>query len=174
MKNNSRKTIKNVDKNSEKSSRNSGKKFVIVGIGNTFLDFGLMNVFSLLGLGFFANYLSTFIAMISSFYFNKKWTFNSHGKSRKALRREIILFFVFTIIGIWLIQSPLMWLLEFPLHHVFANFHPLFSANFYTENFAKVFASVVSLTWNFFTYKRFVFGESDKKSADESTEISAL
>ena len=72
-----------MDKTSKKTASNSGSKFVIVGIGNTILDFGLMNIFSIFIPAAFANFLSTGIAMISSFYFNKKWTFSSTARSKK-------------------------------------------------------------------------------------------
>lgn len=156
--------------------KNKGVKFVIVGIGNTILDFGLMNVFSLFLPTPIPNFLSTGIAMLSSFFFNKKWTFDSHSKSRKELRREIILFFIFTIIGIWIIQTPLMYLIsafiprgirDFATVHFGAHF-----ANFLITNFAKVVASVFSMTWNFLTYKRIVF--RDQPKAEESAETSGL
>ena len=156
---------------SSSDQQKSGRKFVIVGVGNTILDFGLMNIFSRFLPLFLPNFLSTGIAMLSSFYFNKKWTFGSKSKSRKALRREIIMFFVFTIIGIWLIQTPLMYLIIaiFP-HGIRETLTSSFGnniANFLIENFAKVIASVFSLTWNFTTYKRFVFAKNEIESAEQ-------
>lgn len=163
---------------SSTNSQKSGRKFVIVGIGNTILDFGLMNIFSRFLPLFIPNFLSTGIAMLSSFYFNKKWTFNSKSKSRKALRHEIIMFFVFTIIGIWLIQTPLMYLIiaVFP-HEIRETLISIFGNNitkFFIENFAKIIASIFSLTWNFTTYKRFVFNEADTESAEKSEQIEGL
>lgn len=155
-----------------KNKQNKGFRFVVVGVGNTILDFALMNVFSLFLPWILPNLFSTGIAMVSSFYFNKKWTFNSQNKSRQELRREIVLFFVFTIIGIWIIQTPLMyWIKNFSfIHDAFANVLPQFSNDFLAANFAKVIASVASLTWNFLTYKNFVFKNS--KAGDEALEIS--
>ena len=156
--------------------KNKGIKFVIVGIGNTVLDFGLMNIFSLVLPTPIPNFLSTGIAMLSSFYFNKKWTFDSHSKSRKELRREIVLFFIFTIIGIWVIQTPLMYLISNSIPHSIHGFIAMrigtHWANFIIINFAKVIASVFSMTWNFITYKQIVFRNQTK--ADQSVESSGL
>ncbi len=166
-----------MDKNSQKTASNSGSKFVIVGIGNTILDFGLMNIFSIFIPAAFANFLSTGIAMISSFYFNKKWTFSSTARSRKDLIRQTIMFFLFTVVGIWLIQTPLMWLISNTFNHVFPHFSfVIFEhdfAKFLVDNSAKVVASVFSLTWNFLTYKRFVFKNNNVKT-EKAEEISGL
>lgn len=174
----SRKSEENFAKKSDEKSQNSGRKFVIVGIANTFLDFGLMNIFSLFLLAPIPNFLSTGIAMISSFYFNKKWTFSSKTSSRKALARQTLMFFIFTAIGIWIIQTPLMWAISTGFLRIFPHFSLVFFhhdfAKFFTENFAKVIASIFSLTWNFLTYKRFVFAGKSSKQAEESGEISGL
>ena len=74
-------------------------RFVIVGVANTLIDFGLMNIFKLIGLNIYlANTLSTGTAMIFSFFLNKKWTFRNAGQD---YLRQVVLFFVFTMIGIW-------------------------------------------------------------------------
>ncbi|MFZ2560174.1 MAG: GtrA family protein [Candidatus Nanoperiomorbaceae bacterium] len=153
--------------------KNKGVKFTIVGVGNTVLDFGLMNIFSLFLPMPIPNFLSTGLSMLSSFYFNKKWTFDSHHKSRKTLTREIILFFVFTMIGLWVIQTPLMYLLTSitppGLRHLLTVHLGVYWTTFFINNFAKAIASIVSLTWNFLTYKHFVFRDDKiiKESDDD-------
>ena len=70
-------------------------KFALVGVFNTILDFGLMNIFKLIGLNLItSNTMSTGIAMISSFFLNKKWTFRNAGKN---YLRQVVLFFLFCI-----------------------------------------------------------------------------
>ena len=89
--------------------------------------------------------------MVSSFFMNKKWTFDSKSKD---YARQVVLFIVFTLIGLWVIQNGIIWLLF--------NFAPHFGlSDLVFMNLAKVFASVFSLTWNYLTYEKFVF--TDKK-----------
>ncbi|MFC2511099.1 MAG: GtrA family protein [Candidatus Nanoperiomorbus sp.] len=131
-----------------KATKHRPLRFVIVGISNTVLDFTLMNLLSLAGLNLIiANTISTGIAMIYSFFMNKKWTFRNAGQD---YLRQVILFFIFTAIGIWVIQNGLIILAQ----HYLPRFG-LSSQVF--NNLAKLGASVFSLTWNYLTYNRFVF-----------------
>jgi len=137
-------------------------RFVLVGGFNTVLDFGLMNIFRLLMPLVAANTISTGIAMLVSFFLNKKWTFRSTGKN---YLREVTLFFVFTIIGIWVIQNGFIWLIE--------NFVPHFGlSDAVFANIAKIFASVPSLIWNYVTYNKIVF--RDKQIAKAEIESQGL
>lgn len=123
-------------------------RFVIVGISNTVLDFVLMNILKLLGMPLIAaNTISTGTAMVYSFFMNKKWTFRGAGDNYV---REVVLFFVFTIIGIWIIQNGCIWLIESYAPH-FGLSDQIFA------NIAKLFASIPSLIWNYITYDKFVF-----------------
>ena len=107
-----------------------------------------MNLLSLSGLNLIiANTISTGIAMIYSFLMNKKWTFRNAGQD---YLRQVILFFVFTAIGIWVIQNGLIILAQHCL--------PRFGLSDQVfNNLAKLGASVFSLTWNYLTYNHFVF-----------------
>jgi len=137
-------------------------RFVLVGGFNTVVDFGLMNLFRLFLPLVAANTISTGIAMLVSFFLNKKWTFKSAGKN---YLREVTLFFVFTIIGIWVIQNGFIWLIE--------NFVPHCGlSDVVFANIAKIFASVPSLIWNYVTYNKFVF--RDKQIAKEETESEGI
>lgn len=123
-------------------------RFVIVGVTNTILDFGLMNIFKLIGLNIYvANTLSTGSAMVFSFFMNKKWTFRNAGQN---YLRQVILFFIFTMIGIWVIQNGFIWLIQTFVPH-FGLPDVLF------DNAAKLIASVPSLIWNYITYNNIVF-----------------
>ena len=83
------------------STKNKGFRFIIVGVVNTVIDFIILNVLSLIGVPkIAANTASTGVSMLFSFFMNKKWTFSS---SSKNYLREIILFFVFTLFGLWVI-----------------------------------------------------------------------
>lgn len=134
----------------KKSIEIGGKplRFVIVGVVNTIVDFGIMNVLKLIGLPtIVANTISTGVAMVCSFFLNKKYTFRDAGDN---YARQVILFFVFTMIGIWGIQNGAIYLITKYLPH-FGLSDQLFA------NAAKLLASVFSLTWNYLTYNRFVF-----------------
>lgn len=131
-----------------KATKHRPLRFAIVGISNTVLDFTLMNLLSLAGLNLIiANTISTGIAMIYSFLMNKKWTFRNAGQD---YLHQVILFFIFTAIGIWVIQNGLIILAQHCL--------PRFGLSDQVfNNLAKLGASVFSLTWNYLTYNHFVF-----------------
>ena len=78
-------------------------RFGIIGGINTALDFGLLFVFSsLFGIPRgFANMLSTSISFIFSFFANKRYTFKSSSKENVV--REMVLFTVVTLFGLWII-----------------------------------------------------------------------
>jgi putative flippase GtrA len=123
-------------------------RFGIVGIANTALDFVVL--FLLVGLGLDkipANYISTSIAFVFSFFVNKKFTFKSTSGN---VKKQFILFIVITIIGLWVIQPLVItgasWLLT-PTG--WASPAILFAA--------KIVATVASLVWNYLFYSRLVF-----------------
>lgn len=137
-------------------------RFVLVGISNTVLDFLVLNILLFCKVNIlFANTISTGIAMLYSFFMNKKWTFRNSGDNYV---REVILFFIFTAIGIWVIQNGCIYLLnlivpDFGLPEIIYN------------NAIKLAASIPSLTWNYLTYNRFVFTNSKKESATDDKEV---
>jgi len=132
---------------------NKRVRFIIVGGTNTAIDFALYNIINkVFGLALpVANMISSFIAMLFSFFMNKKWTFRSTDKN---YLREVVLFFVFTIVSIWVIQSGIIWLVE-------NSFSNIDWQNFWMKNILKVTASVPSLIWNYLTYNKFVFKENN-------------
>lgn len=123
-------------------------RFGIVGAINTALDFGLLLLFTHLGLPkIVSNTLSTGMAFIFSFFANKKYTFRS---SSGNVKREIVLFTIVTLFGLWVLQNGVIWLLS-----------PLCTAVLHNESFAllaaKLAGTIVSLTWNYLTYDILVF-----------------
>lgn len=137
-------------------------RFVLVGISNTVLDFLVLNILLFCKVNIlFANTISTGIAMLYSFFMNKKWTFRNSGDN---YIREVILFFIFTAIGIWVIQNGCIYLLnlivpDFGLPEIIYN------------NAIKLAASIPSLTWNYLTYNRFVFTNNKKESMTDDKEV---
>ena len=125
-------------------------RFGIVGSANTALDFGILLTLTSFGVPApIANYPSSTIAVIFSFFANKKYTFKATGKN---LKKEIILFLVFTLIAAWVLQPLTIVLIQFILSSL--NLHLTASVII-----SKVAATVVRLVWNYFTYSRFVFAQ---------------
>ena len=124
-------------------------RFGLVGAANTALDFGLLLVLA----NFFAvphviaNIISSFIAFVSSFFANKKYTFKTTGQS---VIREMILFTVVTLFGLWVIQSAIIALLTPPIRGIVTN-------ETITLVIAKLVATLASLTWNYILYSKIVF-----------------
>ena len=123
-------------------------RYTLVGGFNTALDFCLLFVFVALGLDRIpANYLSTGVSMIISFFANKRFTFKHTTGSK---RRQIPLFILVTVIGMWVIQPIVIWAVTQVLDPYIANKS--------IELFiTKVIATVASLIWNYMLYSRVVF-----------------
>lgn len=132
--------LKNLSKKHDEKLR-----FALVGGFNTALDFGLLFLLVWLGLPKIgANYISTGIAFIFSFFMNRSFTFKSEGEAKK----QFIPFMVVTMIGIWVLQ-PIVLLFITSIDSLFNESINLF--------IAKLLATLVSLVWNFLMYKKFVF-----------------
>ena len=123
-------------------------RFGIVGIGNTAIDFIIL--FALVALGvdkIVANYFSTGIAFIASFFINKSFTFKSKGGN---IRKQFLLFVIVTIVGLWIIQ-PLI------IGGITAVLSSSTLAAGLVLFIAKIIATVASLIWNYLFYSRLVF-----------------
>lgn len=127
-------------------------RFIIVGGANTALDFILLFLFTGLGVDkIVANYFSTSISLVFSFFVNKSFTFkNKDGNAKK----QFGLFLLVTIIGLWVIQPIIIWLSTNALTPYITN-EPL---NLFI---AKLIATVASLIWNYLLYSRLVFKKSE-------------
>ena len=113
-------------------------RFGLIGVINTALDFGLLFILKSIGLmATTANIFSTSIAFVFSFFANKKYTFRS---SATNVVREMILFVAVTLFGLWVLQTGVIWLV---LPHL-----------------SKLFATAVSMTWNYILYDKLVFKKS--------------
>lgn len=130
--------------------KNSSQKvrFAAVGGVNTLIDFGLLFGLKALGLpALSANIISTTTAFCFSFFANKKYTFKTAGTD---IKREIVLFIVVTLFGLWVLQTLVI----------------AFVTSILTQThlqdgiillIAKLFATAVSLVWNYVLYSRVVF-----------------
>jgi putative flippase GtrA len=129
-------------------------RFAIVGAANTALDFALLFLFVGLGIDKIpANYLSTGISFIFSFFVNKSFTFkNKSGNAKK----QFVLFIIITIIGLWVIQ-PLI------ITAVAAMLAGTSWASALILFVAKIIATLASLVWNYILYSKIVFKVTEGK-----------
>jgi putative flippase GtrA len=128
-------------------------RFGIVGVANTALDFIVL--FLLVGLGFDkipANYISTSIAFIFSFFVNKSFTFKSKGGN---IPKQFLVFLGITMVGLWIIQ---------PL--IILGVGALLAGTGWSEGVilfaAKIVATVGSMIWNYLLYSRLVFKKTEE------------
>lgn len=126
-------------------------RFGIVGGANTALDFLLL--FILVGVGLDkipANYISTSVALMFSFFVNRSFTFKHKAGNAKKQLIQLALFIGITLIGLWVIQP----LIIFGIGSILAS-------TGWSESLilliAKLVATVASLIWNYIFYSRLVF-----------------
>ncbi len=130
-----------------KNKQQAGR-FALVGAANTLLDFGLLFLLRSIGIPtIVANFVSTTIAFLSSFVANKKYTFKTKNAN---LRREVVLFVLVTLFGLWVLQSFVLWL-TIPWLETTLTSHQ------YALLMAKLLATIVSMTWNYVLYTKLVF-----------------
>ncbi len=123
-------------------------RFGIVGGANTALDFGLLFVFKFIGIPVeIANIMSTGLAFIFSFFANKKYTFKTTDTN---VIREMLLFVIVTLTGLWGLQTLIIALTHNPLTQLMGNTDVALLV-------AKLLATVASLTWNYLFYSKLVF-----------------
>ena len=123
-------------------------RFGIVGGANTALDFGLLFVFKFIGIPVeIANIMSTGLAFIFSFFANKRYTFKTTDTN---VIREMLLFVIITLTGLWGLQTLIIALTHNPLTQLMGNTDVALLV-------AKLLATVASLTWNYLFYSRLVF-----------------
>ena len=128
-------------------------RFGIVGGANTAIDFGIL--FSLVNfLKFpiiYSNIVSTSVALIFSFFANKKFTFKYKDQNTK---KQIITFFGITLVGLWIIQPIIITLVGALL------FYFSFDKNIVLF-IGKIIATCITLIWNYLLYRKFVFKQQD-------------
>ncbi len=120
-------------------------RFAFIGGINTAIDFGILFLLTALGLDkLVANFFSTSVAFVFSFFANRTFTFKSTGSAKK----QFVPFLAVTLTGLWVLQ-PLVILAITQLLHAIDQSLALFVA--------KLIATIVSLIWNYILYSRFVF-----------------
>jgi putative flippase GtrA len=122
-------------------------RFAMVGAINTTIDFGLFFLVGLLSHSpILANYISTTCGLSFSYFANKKFTFKA---AKGNPRKELALFLLFTLVGLWVLQPISIAVALTVLSSMHTEWQKLLCA--------KLMATIVTLTWNYLTYSRFVF-----------------
>ena len=159
-------------------------RFGLVGILNTLVDFVVLNVLAVtllpktlvvFSISLFGNtynitgpilagIISGTAAMINSFVFNKNFTF----KAKKLSSRKLVLFFIITAAGLYLIRPVILylftnlWIWPSQLAYNISSWLQLpFSRDFTDRNLALVAAIAVVLVYNYLMYKYFIFDDEN-------------
>ena len=135
----------------KKLKNNQAFWFSVIGGINTALDFIILFVLTSFGVKIFiANFFSTGITFIISFLMNKKITFKSVLSNKKELIREMLLFIIVTLFGLWVIQNIV-------ISTAIPIFENLLKNKRISLLLSKLIATIFSLIWNFILYKKVVF-----------------
>lgn len=137
-------------KNSKQMTR-----FAVVGAANTILDFGILFTLRSFGIPLVvANIVSTTTAFLASFVANKKYIFKTQGTN---VKREVLLFILVTLFGLWVLQSVVLWLLSPLLTQLLNSQHVVLLVG-------KLLATAASMIWNYVLYSLVVFKEPTNSS----------
>ncbi len=141
-------------KQSQLKNKQQAGRFIVVGVINTALDFSLLFVLKHLGLPTIpANFVSSTLAFLFSFTVNRSYTFKAQPGN---LARQITLFIVVTLVGLWVIQNLIISVLEPSLSVALAN-------TGLGLLIAKIIATIVSMTWNYVLYTLVVFPHKNER-----------
>ncbi len=152
-----------------------GAKFGLVGISNTVIDYTLyLLITKLLNVPldkvFIVKFFSGSVAMINSFYWNRRWVF----ASRAGLGRSGVRFLVATLVSIWVIQPTLVYVFSgtgggvafsgfwFDLARSLGVVHlvpGILTRTFVIKTIAFGMGVIGSAIWNFTLYKLWAFRE---------------
>lgn len=135
-------------------------KFSFVGVTGTVVDFGVMNLMSLVFNTpfFWAQAISFTVAVINNFLWNRYWTYPD-SRSKKA-EKQLIQFILINVVGI-LVRTPLIsWLnnrLLGTINNLTINL-PVENA-VVSQNLALAVSIVIILLWNFFANRHWTYGD---------------
>lgn len=130
------------------------RRYVAVGFMNSAIDFAVLNLLSWAtgitkGDGLIPiNMISFCAAIINSFYFNKRWSFDDQSQGQNA--EKFTIFLIVSLIGA--IANTAI------VRYISTNVDPRFGLSPQLWlNAAKVIATLFTFAWNFSGYKTMVF-----------------
>jgi putative flippase GtrA len=144
----------------DKQERLRFLKFSFVGVTGTIVDFGVMNLMSLvfhLPL-LWAQAISFTIAVVNNFLWNRYWTYPD-SRSKRA-PQQLIQFVLINLVGI-LVRTPLIsWLNKLILDALNNAAIRLPLENFViSQNAALAISILIILFWNFFANRYWTYGD---------------
>jgi putative flippase GtrA len=148
-----------------KQERKRFLKFAFVGVTGTIVDFGLMNLFSLvfnLPL-IWAQALSFAIAVVNNFLWNRFWTYPD--SRTKAAHFQLIQFAMINVVGIS-VRTPLISWLDTSILKLLEGWQlslPL-SNKVISQNVALAISIGIVMLWNYFANRYWTYSDV---SADE-------
>ncbi len=133
-------------------------KFILVGILNTLLDLGVLNLLlftaetSSGGIYTFFKGISFSVAVINSYFWNKLWTFkkSEEGLDNSKTGKELLQFFIVSVIGFGINVG----IATFVVNTIGSQFG---LSDVLWANIGAISATVASMVWNFLGYKFVVF-----------------
>lgn len=129
-------------------------KFACVGVSNTFVDLGVLNIVILLtGISSGVWYpvfktISFLVATTNSFLWNRNWTF-AEGRHESGVKNEAVQFYIITTV-LWLVNVGVA---SFVVNYVS---HGGISNNLWA-NIGALAGVFIAMTFNFLGYKFIVF-----------------
>lgn len=136
-------------------------KFAAVGALNTTIDFLIFILLAAFGMmPIFANIISTSCGMVCSFILNRSFVF---GPSSAKAHHEILKFLLITLSGLWIIQSAVIFSSNTLLNSLFS-----IDSGIIMNTISKILATGVSLVWNYYWYKNYVFKNVDERQEEEA------
>lgn len=144
----------------EKSERIRFLKFAVVGVTGTIVDFGIMNLLTLvfhLPLNI-SQAISFIAAVINNFLWNRYWTY---PESREASApRQLSQFFLINLIGI-LVRTPLVTYLNQLILSNLGERETVLSLqpSVISQNLSLAISISIILLWNYFANRYWTYGD---------------
>lgn len=133
-----------------KIKRKKPFRFGVTGAISTGLDIGTYSLLTLVGIApIVSNFFSTAVGFCFSFFTNRAYTFKS---SHQNMARQMLLFTVVTLFGLWVIQPIIIYMFEI----LYAQ--PL---TWTLALVAKICATPITMVYNYILYSRLVFTSKD-------------
>lgn len=130
-------------------------RYGIVGSLNTALDVVLMLFFVSIGFEkITANYMSTSVAFLFSFFTNRSFTFKSTSGN---ISKQFGLFIAVTLTGLWILQPIIITVVDnFLINSAVSKETSLI--------FAKLTATIATVVWNYIFYSKIVFSVKKRRA----------